>query len=84
MSDLYSTDQAVAYIEEKSGGIITRRAVIWYIRDRDGQEKAAREGVLQGQKVGNSRVFTQDQLDHFIERYPAISRRGRKAKQVDS
>lgn len=73
MEGIYSTEQAADYIEEKSGGTITRRAVIWYIRDKRGREKAAREGVLQGEKIGQSRVFTQAQLDEFIRRYPAIS-----------
>lgn len=73
MEGLYSTDQAADYIVEKSGGAITRRAVIWYIRDKRGRDKAAREGVLQAEKVGHSRVFTQVQLDQFIARYPEIS-----------
>ena len=79
MADLYSTENAAKYIEEKTRGEISERAVIWYIRDRAGRAKAAREGVLQGDKIGNSRVFTQAQLDEFIDKYPSISKRGRKA-----
>lgn len=77
MEGLFSTEQAADYIEEKSGGAITKRAVIWYIRDKRGREKASREGVLQGEKVGHSRVFTQAQLDEFIDKYPAISSKER-------
>jgi hypothetical protein len=73
MEGLFSTDQAADYIVEKSGGAITHRAVIWYIRDKRGRDKAAREGVLQAEKVGHSRVFTQEQLDEFIAKYPDIS-----------
>lgn len=76
MEGIYSTEQAADYVEEKSGGTISRRAVIWYIRDKRGREKAAREGVLQGEKVGHSRVFIQAQLDEFITKYPAISANG--------
>jgi hypothetical protein len=84
MEGVYSTEQAADYIEAKSGGTITHRAVIWYIRDKRGREKAAREGVLQGQLVGHSRVFSQAQLEEFIARYPAISAKGwetRRQKQ---
>lgn len=77
MEGIYSTEQAADYIEAKSGGTITRRAVIWYIRDKRGRDKAAREGVLQGEKVGQSRMFTQTQLDDFITKYPAISSKER-------
>lgn len=77
MEGIYSTEQAADYIEEKSGGTITKRAVIWYIRDKRGREKAAREGVLQGEKIGHSRLFTQAQLDEFIARYPAMSSKER-------
>lgn len=78
MEGFYSSEQAAAYIQEKSGGEISERAVIWYIRDKRGREKAAREGVLQGEKIGHIRVFTQAQLDDFIAKYPEISTRGRK------
>lgn len=78
MEGVYTTEQAAHYIEEKSAGAISERAVIWYIRDKRGREKAAREGVLQGEKVGRDRLFTQAQLDAFIVRYPALSVRGRK------
>lgn len=78
MDGLFDTLQAADYIVEKSGGSISRRTVIWYIRDAKGQAKAAREGVLQGQRIGRNYVFTQAQLDAFIERYPQISVRGRK------
>lgn len=80
MEGIYSTEAAVKYIEEKTRGEITERAVIWYIRDRAGRAKAAREGVLQGDKIGNSRVFTEAQLDDFIDKYPTMSKRGRKTK----
>lgn len=73
---LYTTAKAADYIVSKLGDQITRRAVIWYIRDKAGREKAAREGVLQGDMFGHTRIFTQAQLDHFIERYPEISRNG--------
>lgn len=84
MEGLFSTEQAAYYIEAKSGGAITKRAVIWYARDKRGREKAAREGVLQGQKVGRNLVFTQAQLDEFIQKYPEISTKGwetRRQKQ---
>ncbi len=84
MSGLYGTEDAAAYIIEKSGGEITERTVKWYIRDKRGREKAQREGVLQGEMVGKTRVFTQAQLDEFIERYPAISRRGPKPQPADA
>lgn len=78
---LYGTNEAAAYLIEKSGGTITKRTVHWYIRDQRGREKAAREGVLQGQLIGKSLVFTQEQLDHFLERYPQISKRGPKTAE---
>lgn len=89
MDGLYSTEQAADYIVERSSGAISRRAVIWYVRDKKGREKAARDGVLQGAKVGHSRVFTQAQLDEFIARYPQISDNNngwdtRRQKQVNS
>ncbi|MEO8608894.1 MAG: hypothetical protein ABI690_13465 [Chloroflexota bacterium] len=77
MEGVFSTEQAADYIEAKSGGAITRRAVIWYIRDKRGRDKAAREGVLQGEKIGQSRVFTQAQLDDFIAKYPQMSSKER-------
>lgn len=78
MEGIYSTDQAADYVAGKSGGEISRRAFIWYVRDAQGRAKAAQEGVLQSEKIGNSRVFTKAQLDEFIQKYPKMSVRGRK------
>lgn len=72
MDKLYSSVEAADYISGKlteAGYKITPRGIIFHIR---------KTKKLRGTMVGNVLVFSQQQLDDFVNAYPTMPRRGVK------
>jgi len=65
LEGLFTTDEAMKYVSEavsRSGKELSPRQVRRYIMAKEGKK-------LQGRKVGNSLIFSQEILDEFVQWY---------------